>query len=262
MATHTTTGGGAYGRKFNISRENGQIDKDGRPYFFEWLKELPADTGKRKFETRTSANGARHYELFSALDGYLIDIRKETKDLGKGAETWLVLQLIDADDEYLIEVGRLDERYSMDIMKRLLNPHFSPNQKLRLSPYSIKEGTRVNMGLSAYSGADRLEHSQTSDFLRGIPRAESREWKGKTEWDFSNVANWLFEQVTRLVLPHLVKDPISAPKNAEPKTYPTTRQPGATVTADDNFPTNDVTSYPETGNAKQVPVPAEDDLPF
>lgn len=230
MATHTNNGGGAYARKFNISRENGQTDKDGRPYFFEWLKELPADTNKRKFETRTSANGTRYYELFSALDGYLIDIRKETKDLGKGDETWLILHLKDLDDEYIIEVGRFDERYSMDIMRRLLNPHFSPNQKLRISPYSIKEGARVNMGLSAYSGADRLEYSQTSDFLQGIPRAESREWKGKTEWDFSNAAEWLFEQVTRLVLPKLMKDPISAPQRAEPKEYPPTRPTVMTTT--------------------------------
>lgn len=224
MATHTESGKGSYGRKFSISRENGQVDKEGRPYFFEWVKEIPSQPGKRKFETRESNGKARHYELFAALDGYLIDVREEVKDLGKGMEAWLVLHMIDADDEYLIECGRIDERYSMDIMKRLLNPNFSPNQKLRVAPYAVKDekSGRWNIGISAYSGVDKLDHSQSSDFLQGIHRAESREWKGKTEWDFSPVAKWLFGKVSELVLPHLMKDPISTPKKeAVPDDFPT-----------------------------------------
>lgn len=252
MATHTESGAGSYGRKFSISRENGQVDKEGRPYFFEWVKELPHQPGKRKFETRESGGKTRHYELFSALDGYLIDVREEMKDLGKGMEAWLVLHLIDADDEYLIECGRIDERYSTDIMKRLLNPNFSPAYKLRISPYAMKDATtgKWNIGISAYSGADKLEHSQTSDFLQGISRAESREWKGKTEWDFSPVAKWLLDKVNELVIPKLMKDPVSVPnKNRQ-------QQP-----ADANFPTQE----PTGGNAKQVDVPEivnGDDLPF
>jgi hypothetical protein len=247
MATHTESGKGSYGRKFSISRENGQVDKDGRPYFFEWAKEIPAQPGKRKFETRTSAKGERHYELFSALDGYLIDVREEMKDLGKGMEAWLILTMIDADDEYQIEVGRIDERYSMDIMKRLLNPNFNPNQKLRLAPYAVKDekSQRWNIGISAYSGVDKLEHSQNSDFLRGIHRAESREWKGKTEWDFSPVAKWLFDKVNTLVVPNLMKDPVSAPKKAA-----TTFDTGAA-----SFPTTDLTDHEKGAEP-------EDTLPF
>lgn len=233
MATHTESGKGSYGRKFSISRENGQVDKEGRPYFFEWVKELPSHPGKRKFETRESNGKSRHYELFAALDGYLIDIREEMKDLGKGMEAWLTLHLIDADDEYLIECGRIDERYSMDIMKRLLNPNFSPNQKLRVAPYAVKdERGKWNIGISAYSGVDKLDHSQSSDFLQGIHRAESREWKGKTEWDFAPVAKWLFGKVNELVVPNLMKDPVSVPK----------RQVKTTAT-DPSFPVIEVQNY-------------------
>jgi len=247
MATHTDSGKGSYGRKFSISRENGQVDKEGRPYFFEWAKEIPAQPGKRKFETRTSQKGDRHYELFSALDGYLIDVREEMKDLGKGMEAWLVLHLIDADDEYIVEVGRIDERYSMDIMKRLLNPNFSAIQKLRISPYAMKDekSGRWNIGISAYSGVDKLEHSQSSDFLRGIARAESREWKGKTEWDFAPVAKWLFDRVNALVVPNLRKDPIALP----------TSKP---ATQDPSFPTEEVARNFENNE----PDPDTDQLPF
>ena len=40
MATHSDNGGN-YGRTFFIARENGQVKKDGRPYFFEWLRTRP-----------------------------------------------------------------------------------------------------------------------------------------------------------------------------------------------------------------------------
>lgn len=246
MATHTQSGEGSYGRKFSIGRENGQANKDGRPYFFEWIKEIPQEMKGRKFETRISSKGeTRNYELFSALDGYLIDIRKEEKDLGNGAETWLIMHLIDADDEYTVEIGRLDSRYASDFLKRILNPAFSPTHKVRVSPYSVldEKTGRYNIGLSTFSGVDKLTYSVESEFLKGIPHAESREWKGKTEWDFSGVAKWLFEQVQTLVVPKLLQDPISAPKEKQQA------------------------AEPPPGNAKAVDVPAgataeSDDLPF
>lgn len=244
MATHTQSGEGAYGRKFSIGRENGQVDKNGRPHFFEWIKEIPQGTKGRKFETRISSKGeTRNYELFSALDGYLIDIRKEEKDLGNGPEVWLILHLIDADDEYTIEVGRLDSRYASDFLKRILNPEFSPAHKVRLSPFSMidKETGRYNIGVSTFSGVDKLTYSSQSEFLKGIPQAESREWKGKTEWDFSGVAEWLFGQVQSLIVPKLLQDPVSAPKEKQQA------------------------AEPPTSNAKAVDVPANvitDDLPF
>ena len=217
MATHTTTGGAKFGRNFSISRENGQTNKEGTPYFFEWLKELPTgESAKgRKFESRQKPGGTSHYELFKALDGYLIDVRKEQKDFGGGEETHLFLHMIDAGDEYILDMGKMDSRYTTDVLKRILNPFFSPNQKLRVSPYAgTDERGKSSIGISAYSGADKLAYSQSSDFLQAMPPA--RTWEGrnnKTEYDFTNVGEWLFEQVQRLVVPHLTKDPISAPQS-------------------------------------------------
>ena len=234
MATHTSSGGGAYGRKFSISRENGQADKNGRPYFFEWVKELPTNTNGRKFETRTGGNGDKHYELFSALDGLLVGVQRETKDFAGTPEDWLILQMVDGAEDYRIEVGRIDSRYSMDIMKRLLDPNFQEGQKLRLSPYSVKDEKKgtYSIGLSAHSGVDgKLEAKRESAHLAGMPEPDKREWKGKIEYDFSPVAEWLYTQVETFIAPKLVKDPISAPG---PKERPTQRTPAM---AGDDFPT-------------------------
>lgn len=217
MATHTESGGGNFGRKFQIMRENGTENKEGVPYFAEWVRELPADPGKRKFETRRAKDGTpRYYELFKALDGHLLAIDIESKDFGKGSEQWLVLKMQDGPEDYVIELGQVDGRYSMHFMKCILSPVFDPNLKLRLSPFSIKnDNGSFNIGLSMISGADgKLSGKWESEWLEGMPQPSKVVFKGQDNYDYTPVANWLVEQVGHKVLPKLKKDPISAPSNA------------------------------------------------
>lgn len=244
MATHTTNGN--YGRKFSISRENGQVNKDGRPYFFEWLQTLPADPGKRKFETRTKDGDVRHYELFTALDGILTGIDRETKKFSDKSETWLVVHISDGDEEYRVELGRIDGRWSIDFMKRILDSNFAPNQKIRISPIA-SEG---KMFLSTYSGPNKLESKWELPHLAGMPQPDTREWKGQTEYDFSPVSEWLYSQVKIRVCPALSHDPISTPRTPMPA--PDTR-----------FPTTAATPPIGTNDPFPVSEPVEtDDLPF
>ena len=221
MATHTHGGDTFPGRTFGISRENGE--KKGRPYFFEWISEIPAEKGNRKFESRTSetTNKVRHFELFTALSGFLTNINLEQKSFGdtKPAETWLVLYMHDAGEDYKIQVGEISSRYSMDVMKRLLDPNFDPMLSLRLSPFALEgnDGKPV-IGLAAHSGADgKLEAGRDCAHLQGSPQAESREWKGKVEWDFSPIAEWLFDRIQKEVLPNLgAVEPINTKVTASP----------------------------------------------
>ncbi len=256
MATHTTTGGD-YGRKFAISRENGQADKNGRPYFFEWLQSLPADQGKRKFETRVNGKGEnRHYELFSALDGFLIDISQEVKTFeGSNAEKWLKCVLTDAGDEYHIEIGRLDSRYSMDLMKRLLDPHFNPNQKLRLAPIASepKVDSKGGIFLSAYSGVDKLEARHDCPHLAGMPQPITREWKGKTEYDWTPGAEWLYDRVMREVYPRLMQDPLVRPAERTPIPPPQAGFPTTAQTAP---------AHHAAGGFPETEIETDDSLPF
>ena len=222
MATHTNAGG-SYGRKFSIGRENGQQNKDGVPHFFEWLRQLPENRTGRKFETRPGSDGGQKFsELFRALDGYLSNITTEEKTIQGKTHLWLILHLSDDGEDYCIEVGPTDNRYSIDVMKRLLDPNFNPAQKVRFSPYSLNaDNGKQNIGLSVINGADtklvasrydeRFPSRAYNSNLEGIPQAESREWKGETQWDFTPVSNWLLEQVGAKVVPRLIKDPISAP---------------------------------------------------
>jgi len=240
MATHTNIGGGEHKRRFQIGREGGE--KTGAPVFLEWLRELPAESDRkgRKFETRGDAT-KRHYEIFTALDGILIDIYREKKTILNEERDLLYITLDDGDEIYDIEIGNIDSRYAQNLMGRLLNKHFNPAATLRISPYAMIKDDKTYIGVSAYN-PDKLEPIRRDDGYE-IPEPATTKFQGKTLWDFTPVAEWLFGQIEANVKPRLLADAWQAKNNAQPKPQQqeTPRKPA--MAADANFP-------------------GEDDLPF
>lgn len=214
---------------------------------------MPENADKRDFEVRTSQAGEqRVYELHTALDGFLVGIDIEVKafDSARQAEHFLVLEFVDAEENYKVEIGRKDSRWAMDFLKRILDPNFNPNQKLRIAPYSMQDGDRYNIGISCMSGMDgKLSAKYTDDHLKGMPQAKSVELRGKTEWDFTPVAEWLWQQVQARVVPRLFRDPLAVGPAGEPqpKPNPVTQPAAIKATLTQDFP-----------NAE----PVDDDLPF
>jgi len=193
MATHSG-GRQDYGRKFQISRENGQADKNGTPYFFEWLGEQPTPAKDRKFETR----GQNHYELFKALDGRLTGFERKNKTIQEVVRDFLYVELQDGDEKYTVEIGDYDGRFALDLMKRMLNQDFDPSAKMRISPYAILDNDtqKWNIGIAVFSGVNKISAKRDDvPILAECPQAETREWKGKTEWDFAPVGTWLYAKV-------------------------------------------------------------------
>lgn len=244
-----------YGRKFFIGRQNGQTNKNGDPHFFEWLKEMPADTEKRDFEVRVSDSGEKRvYELHRGLIGFItaIDITVKQFDSTRKPEHFLTIELVDADGTYSVEIGRKDSSWSMDLLKRLLDPNFQPNQKVSLVPFSIhdKEKNRYNIGVSCTSGGVKLLAKYTLPHLAGMPEAERHEIDDEVKWSYKKQAAWLFEQVQARVVPRLFRDPLAVGPAGEPQPKPNpVVQPAAIkATLTQDFPTNE---------------PADDDdLPF
>jgi len=258
MATTTHAAQTYSGRKFHISRKNGVTDKNGEPYFFEYIKDMPADPGKRLFETR----GENSYELFKAISGQLVGIAIENTTFGDKVEKHLIIYLTDGGEDYRLQLGKPEERYGMDFLKRILHKNFDPAQTLSLSPFAItdKDG-RTNMGVSVFSGPNKLTGTKDDAHLQGIAQPD-KFYNPKTEKDeysWKPVALWLWNQVSAFVIPALVKDPISAPK-AKPLPEPTAHMAeakkvmaAAGFVEDPTFPTVNVTYHNEVGS---------DDLPF
>lgn len=213
MATHTTTGGDSYGRKFTISRQNGQNDKNGKPYFFEWLSKLPTDQTGRLFEERKGTDGTtRHYELFQALDGFLSGLERKIREISGKPRDMLYLKLKDGTDAYEIEVGDYDGRYALDLMKRMLHPDFSLSQKMRVSPYSMtRDDGKPNIGVSVFSGVNKMTAAWQEPHLEGMPQAVSETLRnGEANWYYDDQARWLFEKVSALIsgIPNTAPDAV------------------------------------------------------
>ena len=292
MAVHSQTGpGGAYGRKFTIMRQDGITKKgDGEPFFFEFITALPPEDQRkgRTFETRVKGDGkTANYELFKALDGILSGVRVEQKNMGTGGvQDWLVLSMQDGAEDYVIEVGEMDGRFAMDLMKRLLDPYFVPTQKLRMSPYLFIDAQgKASTGVACISGVDaKLSASSTGNDkmhknvrLEGVPQATK--WThprtGKDEYDFRPVAQWLWAQLIRFVIPKLVADPLNAvrptpeyatgPANTNVRASDEANRIDYTAPAstDANFPTSERGHYSAPPPRQESPQKQDDDgLPF
>lgn len=238
MATHTNTGGDK--RKFAIGRENG--DKTARPVFLEWLRELPAEADRkgRVIETRAGSNGPRHYERFSALDGMITDIWKESRTIMDEPRTFLYIKLDDGEEVYEVEIGDFDGRYALNLMARLCSEGFDPMKKSRISPYATEMDGKTYIGVSLYNGVDKIESRRESEQFMPA-KAETSEFKGKKLWNFLPVAEWHFEYLQKNLVPRL-------PKNAW-----------------QIVPDSPTAQQATTSNANPVPVPTNqnyDDLPF
>lgn len=255
MATHTETTTFS-GRKFNIARKNGQVDKEGEPYFFEWLNQAPTgDPGKRTFEQRTRRSGeAAYYELFKKIDGYFVNAVRREVNYGDKSEECVLVFMVDGAEDYTIDLGRFDGRYAMDFLKRILDPRFDATQRMSLSPYAIERehGSGYNIGVSVYSGPNKMEAKFEAEHLAGMPQGEKEEnRRGEVAWYFDKAANWLWETANARVFSKLAGDPVSfkQPVRVPLPNPETVMQPSQK-------------GVPFPSEADAPPVTEGDDLPF
>ena len=234
MATHTETANYS-GRKFTISRKDGQQNKEEDPYFFEWIKDIPQlpPTSKRIFETRPKKDKTDYFELFQKIDGYFVGAAKREVNYGDKSQTNLWVFMVDGEEDYTLDFGTFEGRYAMDFEKRLLDPNFDASKRISLQPYAIfnKDSNRWNIGVSVYSGPNKLEAKVDSAHLAGLPQAEEEKLRnGTSNWYFDKPAAWLWEQLNTRVLEKLIGDPVSF-KQVEkvampaPDDYPTDAPP-------------------------------------
>lgn len=217
MATHTETASYS-GRKFNISRKDGQQNKDGDPYFFEWIKEIPQVplTSKRIFETRPKKEKTDYFELFQKIDGYFVGAGKREVNFGAESKVHLVVFMVDGEEDYTVDLGPFDGRYAMDFCKRLLDANFDPSKRISLQPYAIFDKTKNNgqggwnIGISVYSGPNKMDASYKSAHLAGMPQPDEEKLRsGASNWYYDKVAEWLWAQLNTRVLEKLIGDPVS-----------------------------------------------------
>jgi hypothetical protein len=139
-------------------------------------------------------------------------------------------------------------------LKRILDPNFDAKQRLSLAPFSIlnKDSGRYTIGVSVYSGPNKMDAKFDSAHLAGMPNGEKEEnRRGEVTWYFDKQANWLWSAANERVISKIVGDPISF-KQPVKVAMPV---PEAVLSGGVPFPTTDTTNHEQGAHA-------EDSLPF
>ena len=172
-------------------------NKDGRPILKMRVPEIPADASGRVFELYHTDNGTTYWEIFSGFSGIVLDAYQANKRIQDTDEAFLFLEVESGGEPITWEVGRVDSRYGLNLMARILNPYYRPEVPASFSPYDMTRDGKRQIGISVYQGADKIP-SLTWEVFEQMGRPQPRTWEGrggKKEYDFTGVATWMLAKV-------------------------------------------------------------------
>jgi len=198
MALHQGSMNDDGSRRFRIGRIG--ANKTGEVAILELLPQnTDTSDAKRRFDIRTKEDGTQFvFEVFGAISGQLIDIYKQPREIQGVTETILMADIRDGIDLYRIEVGHFDSRYSLALLASLADPNFKPSDRFRMQPYAFvdKASGKPRIGVTCHSGANKLEKRRgVSDTDFCPPEPTQAVFKGETLWDFTPVAEYLYNWV-------------------------------------------------------------------
>jgi len=218
MALHQGSMNDDGSRRFRIGRIG--ANKTGEVAILELLKAKPETTDtRRRFDIRTKEDGTQFvFEIFGAIDGILVDVYKQPREIQGITETILVADIRDGIDLYRVEVGHFDSRYSLALLASLADPNFKITDRFRMQPYAFvdKATQKPRIGVTCHSGANKLEKRRgvaDSDFCP--PEPTQAVFKGETLWDFSPVAEYLYNWVRFNIFDAGTKNPFEPAKAVE-----------------------------------------------
>lgn len=236
-------------------------NKDGRPILKMRVPEIPADLNGRVFEHYRTDNGDYYYEIFSGFSGIVFDAYKANKRINDIDEPFLFLEVESGGEPITWEVGRIDSRYSLNVLARMLNPYYRPENPASFGPYDMTRDGKRQIGISVRQGAGTVP-SLTWQVFQEMGRPEPRTWEGrggKTEYDFTGVAEWMLEKVQEKIsagAPAISRDngfEIAAPVNTQVKA-------SAAANTLNSSTVRDMLDAFDTKGMKEMVT--DDDLPF
>jgi hypothetical protein len=266
MATHThaNASGGAHVRRFELGSED--FTKEGKPAFREWLRNgIPAnyDPAKRRFAKSTKGEPN---EVFAAISGRLVGIETESRTIENEERIFLMLQMEDDAEAFLVKVGDVDGRYALNLLQRFCSEEFNPSKEFTMTPYRWRpegENSKEVFGINVVQDGVKISPRKETDESGYKPPQADRypQPRGKDKLDFMPVARYCYGWVTKYVMPKtkaLLTEP-QPPANSyqhEPVNTNVTASPAASEW-------NDPVPSSRTGFADDDGTPVNtDDLPF
>jgi hypothetical protein len=146
---------------------------------------------------RVNKNGKTvHEEFYDYLDGVIANIETKENEYGK---FWYVT-LDDAGVNQVLQFN-YSSGYANGFLKAL--PNVDLSQKVKLIPSSKKEGDKTKTTLFINQHGNAIKWAYTKESPNGIPELKQIKRKGKTEWDDSEIMEFLEKMVNTEILPKL-----------------------------------------------------------
>lgn len=134
---------------------------------------------------RINKNGVTvHEEHYPAVEGIITDISVKDGDYGK---QWIV-KLEDDGDEYQLQMP-YSSGYSASFLKAL--PNVDLSKKVRLTPKLTIEGDKKRTTLFIKQEGKAVKWAFTKENPQGIPQLRQIKVKGVTQWDDTDVMEFL-----------------------------------------------------------------------
>jgi hypothetical protein len=189
-----------YGAQIKPKLITGRKDKhkDGPAVLKLRVPEIPADAPKGSvYERYTTESGEVFYRVFASVTGIVTYAYQAHKQIMGQEESFLFVDLESGGEPITWEVGRIDSRYAMNLMARILNPYYMPSNPANFAPYAFKADGKDMIGVSVQQGADKVP-TPGREVMEQMGQPHPRTWEGKggkTEYDFSTVAAWMLAKV-------------------------------------------------------------------
>ena len=174
------------------------IKADGK--FHEKVSEGTDGAVLRDYELKDGTKGSKWELLYTAVEGYVTDVKFEDGDFGEN----LLVTLKDGDQEVIIAQG-VSTAFGEDFLKKL--PGLDLTKKAQFKPYAFEDDRgRVKNGVSIYQDNDKLASFfwDGEKNLHGFPtidKKEDEEWS-KDEWKAHFLRVRIF--LTKYAKEHLV----------------------------------------------------------
>lgn len=169
--------------------------------------------------TRTTNTGkVINEQYFDYVSGFITDIRKTTHEtFGE----FLCIDLVDGEDSYTLQCN-FDSGYSTAFFKTLPNVDFS--KRTTIIPSMKMENDKKKVTVFINQGEKALKHAYTKDNPNGMPPMVKVTFKGKDQWDNTELMNFFLETLEKVIRPRINKaagnlnlQPQDKPADARPK---------------------------------------------
>lgn len=139
---------------------------------------------------RTNSEGRIvHEQFFDHVSGYITDIQKVANKNPKYGDQ-LVVSMIDGEERFILSM-HIDGGYGRAFLKILPNIDFTKRTTVIPQMKVVDGQKKITIFITQQGISGALKHFFTANESKGMPTATSREWKGKTEWDYTKQIEFL-----------------------------------------------------------------------